>query len=149
MAKKEKLTEKFKEGVSVEELEKFARKYTSEVFLIVAIIIAAISSAFGFFTGPSWSIFFAAICAIISIAIPTKIEPMMKKIVSIAYKKEKSTEIVVGVIRLVIAIFIPFILFAELGFLAGLAFHNIAKLHLNLKKDAFKETKDIEEDEHI
>ena len=149
MAKKEKLSEKIKEGVSVQELENYARKYTTEVFLIVAIIIAAISSAFGFFTGPSWSIFFAALCAIISIAIPTKIEPIMKKVIHIAFKKEKSTEIIVGIIRVVVAIFIPFILFAEIGLLAGLAFHNVSKLHLGKKKDKFTEVSEIDEDEHI
>ena len=44
-----KMAEKLKEGVTVEELEKFARKYTTEVFIVFAIIIAAISSSFSFF----------------------------------------------------------------------------------------------------
>jgi hypothetical protein len=70
MAKKENITEKYKEGVSVEEIEKFARKYTNEVFLILSLIIATISSIFKFFTGPSWSLIFAGLLAIAGIAFP-------------------------------------------------------------------------------
>ncbi|MBN2479890.1 MAG: hypothetical protein JXA94_06650 [Parachlamydiales bacterium] len=137
MAKK--VGEKIKEGVSVEELEKLARKYTTEVFLILSIIIAAISSAFGFFTGPSWSLFFAGIGAIVSIAIPEKTEGALRKLIMIAFKKDKSTEIVVGIVRIVIAIFVPFITFAEIGLLAGQAFHLLSK------KDVKKE----EEEHHL
>ena len=49
-------------------------------------------------------------------------------------KSEKSTMIVVGIIRIVLAIFIPFILFAELGVLAGYAFHTTSR-DMTSKKD--------------
>ena len=58
---KDKFTDKLKEGVSVQELEEFARKHTTEVFSVLAIIVGAISSAFDFFTGPGWTIVFTAL----------------------------------------------------------------------------------------
>ena len=125
MAKK--VTEKIKEGVSVEEIEKFARKYTNEVFLILALIVATISSIFGFFTGPIWSLFFAGLLAIIAIAIPGPVGKILKKLLKWQAKSEKTTIIIVGIVRIIFGIFVPFIIFAELGLLAGYSFHTTTK----------------------
>ncbi|HEU64016.1 MAG: hypothetical protein KR126chlam4_00316 [Candidatus Anoxychlamydiales bacterium] len=125
MAKK--VTEKIKEGVSVEEIEKFARKYTNEVFLILALIIATISSVFGFFTGPSWSLIVAGLLAIIGIALPVQVGKFLKKLLTFQAKAPKTTIIIIGIVRIVLAVFIPFILFAEIGLLAGYAFHTTTK----------------------
>lgn len=127
MAKQDKLTERFKEGVSVEEIEKFARKYTAEVFLVLAIIIATISSIFGFFTGPSWSVFFMGLFAIIGIVIPEQVGGIIQKLMKLHVKSEKITIIVIGIVRIIFAIFIPFIIFAELGLYAGYSFHTISR----------------------
>ncbi len=125
MAKK--VTEKIKEGVSVEEIEKFARKYTNEVFLILALIIATISSVFGFFTGPSWSLIFAGLLAIIGVALPGQVGKFLKKLLKFQATSPKTTIIIIGIVRIVIAVFIPFILFAEIGLLAGYAFHTTTR----------------------
>ena len=122
-----KMAEKLKEGVTVEELEKFARKYTTEVFIVFAIIIAAISSSFSFFLRFYWSLYFGAIAAIVSLLVPEKIEAVVKKLVMLSFGKDKSTEIIIGIVRIVLAIFLPFVIFAELGLLAGLAYHYVAK----------------------
>jgi hypothetical protein len=144
MAKKEKFTEKIKEGVSVEEIEKFARKYTNEVFLILSLIIATISSIFGFFTGPSWSVFFMGLLAIIAIALPEQIGVFIKKMMKLQAKAEKATSIIIGIVRIVLGIFIPFILFAELGLLAGYAFHTTSKQFISEHKE-----EKPKEEEHI
>ena len=142
--------DKFKEGVSVQELENFARKYTTEVFLILALIIAAISSILDFFTGPSLSIGFTALGAIVSVAFPDKVINIQKKLFKFLAKPEKASQYIVGGIRLVIAIFLPFILFAEIGILAGIAFHNIPKHLLHAKDEKEKEeTPPSEEEEHL
>lgn len=122
MAKK--VTEKIKEGVSVEEIEKFARKYTNEVFLILSLIIATISSIFGFFLGHIWSLLFAGLFAIIGIALPAQVGKFLKKTLQWQNKAEKTTIIIIGIVRIIFGIFIPFVLFAELGLLAGYAFHS-------------------------
>jgi hypothetical protein len=64
---KNKLSGKLKEGVSVQELEDFARKYSTEVFTVVALIIGCISSIFNFFTGPTWTILFLTLGAVLGI----------------------------------------------------------------------------------
>jgi len=146
MAKKEKLSEKIKEGVSVEEIEKFARKYTNEVFLIISLIIATISSIFGFFTGSSWSVFFMGLLAIIGIALPEQVGKFLKKIMKFQIKAEKTTTIVIGIVRIIFGVFIPFILFAELGLLAGYSFHTTSKEFVGKEEKPQPEKK---EEEHI
>ena len=142
------MSDKFKEGISIQELENFARKYTNEVFLILALIIAAISSILDFFTGAYLSIGFAAAGAILSIAFPEKIISMQKKLFQFLWKGEKTTQYVIGSIRIVLAIFLPFILFAEMGLLAGIAFHNIPK-HLMGKTEQKKKEETSSEEEHL
>jgi hypothetical protein len=133
MAKKD-LTDKLKEGVSVEEIEKLARKYTTEGFLLISFIVATISSIIGFFTGPGWSLTFAGFGAILGFALPKKIEIIEKNIIQFIYKQTKTAEIIIGVIRLILAIFMPFIIFAEIGLLAGMSIQ-LTTRQLNVKKE--------------
>jgi hypothetical protein len=122
-----KLGEKIKEGVSVQELESLARKYTTEVFLILSIFVASISSIFNFFTAAGWSIAFAGLGAIVSLAIPEAIMNFHKKLLKFFFKQEKVIQITIGVVRIVVGLFVPFIIFAEMGLLAGSAFHFFSK----------------------
>ena len=149
---KESPIDKIKEGVSVKELESFARKYLTEVFLIVAILIATLSSVFDFFTGPRWSLIFAGIGCIISIAFPTQILKFEKPLFRFLKRQDNTTQIIAGVVRIIFSIFIPFIIFLEMGILAGLAFHFIPKqcLHNECKPEEKKEENTLDHDEeHI
>lgn len=120
---KNKFTDKLKEGVSVHELEEFARKHTTEVFSVLALIIGAISSTFDFFTGPGLTILFIALGCILAIFFPAPIERGLKQVYSFTVKQEKTTEMIIGGVKIVIAIFVPFIYFGLLGLLAGTSFH--------------------------
>ena len=120
---KNKFTDKLKEGVSVQELESFARKHTTEAFSVLAILIAAISSAFDFFTGPGMTILFIAIGTIVAIFFPAPVEKGLKQLYRFTYKQEKTTEIILGGVKIVVAIFIPFLYFGLLGLLAGTSYH--------------------------
>ena len=131
---KNKFTKKLKEGVSVQELEEFARKHTTEVFTVLALVIATISSIFNFFTGPGWTIFFASLGSIIAIFFPLPVERGLKQYYSFSFKQEKTTEMILGGVKIVIAIFVPFILFFFLGCLAGTAFHYYIR-HAQIMKD--------------
>ena len=146
---KEKFTEKLKEGVSVEEIEKFARKYTNEMFLILSLIIATVSSVFGFFTGPSWSLFFAGLLAIVGIALPDQVGMVLNKLSKLQMQSEKSATIIIGIVRLVLSIFIPFVLFAELGLLAGHAFHSITRLYSSHNEEKEEEEEDKKDEEKL
>lgn len=118
-----KFMDKLKEGVSVQEVEDFARKYATEVFTVLSIVIGAISSIFDFFTGPGLTILFFAIGIIAGILFPTPVEKGLKQFHSFAAKQERSTQLILGAVKIVVAIFIPFLLFGMLGLLAGGSYH--------------------------
>jgi CBS domain containing-hemolysin-like protein len=142
--------DKLKDGVSVKELENFARRYMTEGFLILAIIIATLSSIFDFFTGAGWSVFFAGLGIIVSVAFPEHILKMIKPLNQFIKKQEKTVQIIVGIVRLIFAIFIPFIIFAEAGLLAGLAYHKFPHDGIYSKENEKKEEKiDEHDEEHL
>jgi hypothetical protein len=121
MAKK--LMDKIKEGVSVQEIEDFARKYTTEVLSVLAIFIGAISSMYDFFIGPKMTIAFVAIGVILGVFFPAPVEKGLKQFYSFSYKQEKMTQLILGCVKIVIGLFIPFILFGFIGLLAGTSYH--------------------------
>ena len=99
-----------------------------EVFTVTALVIGAISSAFDFFTGPKFTIFLFTLGAILGIFFPSPIERGIKRLSSFFYKQEKITQIIVGAMETIVAIFIPFVLFGILGLLAGTAYHYYARI---------------------
>lgn len=124
--KKESLGEKIKEGISMQEIESFARKYMTEVFLILSIVIASISSMFDFFTSAGWSVFFAGLGAIFSIAFPSKVAYLQNKF-KLLFKQTKATQVAIGIVRIIIALFLPFIIFAIVGMFSGSTYHKLMK----------------------
>jgi hypothetical protein len=120
---KNKIVEKLKEGVSVHEIEGFAGKHTTEIFSCLAILIGAISSSYDFFTGPKLTIAFLTLGALIAVFFPAPVEKGLKQLYSFTFKQEKMTEIILGAVKIVIAIFIPFLYFGLLGLLAGTSYH--------------------------
>lgn len=121
MAKR--LMDKIKEGVSVQEVEDFARKYTMEVFSVLAIVIGSISSMYDFFTGPKMTIIFIAIGVILGVFFPVPVEKGLKQFYSFSYKQEKTTQMILGLVKVVVGLFIPFVLFGFMGLLAGTSYH--------------------------
>jgi hypothetical protein len=117
------LMDKIKEGVSVQEVEDFARKYTTEVFTVLAIIIGSFSSMYDFFTGPRLTIAFLAIGVILGIFFPAPVEKGLKQFYSFSHKQEKMTQMILGFVKIIVSIFIPFILFGGIGLLAGTSYH--------------------------
>lgn len=116
--------EKLKEGVSVHDIETYAKKYSTEVFLIIAIVLAMIFSIFGWsFTSSNWGIFLAGIGALLGLLIPEQVGVLVNKILEFGIKKEKSTMILIGIIRILVAIIIPALIFGIFGLVAG---HRVA-----------------------
>ncbi|MES2272917.1 MAG: hypothetical protein V4487_01850 [Chlamydiota bacterium] len=118
-----KFMDKIKEGVSVNEMEDFARKHTTEVFSILAIVVAAVSCMFDFFTGPKMTIVFLTIGLVIGIFFPAAAEKGLKQLYGFTFKQEKTTQMILGAVKIVIGIFLPFILFGIVGLLAGTSYH--------------------------
>lgn len=115
--------DKIKDGVSVEEVENFARKYTMEVFSCLAILVASVSSMYDFFTGPKLTILFAGLGIILGIFIPVPVERGLKQYYGFCHKQEKMTQMIMGFVKIVVGLFIPFVLFGMIGLLAGTSYH--------------------------
>lgn len=120
---KNKIVDKLKEGISVQEMEDFARKHTTEVFTVLAILIGTISSMYDFFTGPKLTILFLALGTFLGIFFPVPVEKGLKQLYGFTFKQEKMTQVVIGAVEIIIALFIPFLLFGILGLLAGTSYH--------------------------
>lgn len=114
---------KNKEGVSVKEIEKFAKRYRLEVVFCLAFILACFFS-FVFF-GPGWSVFLGSVGGILGVAFPARVELFSKKIYSFAFKQEQITQLVLGGVFLIISIFLPLVIFFALGLHGGKSMYHL------------------------
>lgn len=106
-------------SVSVQELENFAKKNRLEVFYSIAFILAAIFS-FVFF-GKVWSIFAVAIGGVVGAWFPRNVGSLFSSMLEFVFKQERVTQLILAGVGLVIAIFLPPVIFAFLGLLGGKA----------------------------
>jgi hypothetical protein len=120
-----------KEGISVREIEEFTKKHRFEVFFCLAFVLAC------FFTfvmwGPGWSIIATAIGAVIGILLSEKVTQLSKGVFQFVFKHEQTTQLVLGIVFLVLAIFIPPLYFLILGLHGGKDMHYWAVESYNQK----------------
>lgn len=114
-----------KEGVSVKEIEDFARKYRFEVFFGLLFILGAVFSFFSFFSS-AWSILMAAVGGCLSVAFPMKADALMKKAFQFLFKQESTLQLVLAVVGLVIAVFLPVAIFFLMGLFGGRSMYQTA-----------------------
>jgi len=107
-----------KKGVSVKEIEEFTKKHRYEVFFCALFVLTCIFSLAGHF-GTGWSIFFAMGAAIIGTIFPTKSDALLKSVFKFIFKQDKTIQIVLGAVSLLLAIFMPFIIFLVIGLIGG------------------------------
>ena len=107
-----------KKGVSVKEIEEFTKKHRYEVFFCALFVLTCIFSIFGHF-GAGWSIFFGMGGAVVGIIFPNKVEALLKTAFKFIFKQDKTIQIVLGAVALILAIFLPFIIFGVLGLIGG------------------------------
>lgn len=109
--------EKKKEGISVKELESFAKKHRYEVFFSLLFILASLFTLI--FWGAVISIFLTIIGSIVGVLFPHKIEFFSRKMASMVFKKESSTQMIIGILALIVAIFLAPLIFLLIGLHAG------------------------------
>lgn len=143
---KNKIVDKLKEGVSVQEIQGFAGKHTTEVFSILALIIAAVSSGFDYFTGPKMTLFFLTVGMLVAIFLPVTVEKWLKHLYSFTFKQEKMTEIILGVVKIIVAIFIPFLYFGLVGLLAGSSYRYYVRHAQIMTENTPRESREHRED---
>ena len=108
---------KLKDGVSVKEIEGFAKKHRFEVFFCLMFVLACFFS-FVFF-GTGWSVVFGVIGGIIGSIFPSRVERFAKWLFGFIAKQEKVTQMVLGGVILIIAVFLPFVIFFLMGLHGG------------------------------
>ena len=111
---------KLKDGVSVKELESYAKKHRFEVFFCIAFILACIFT-FVFFT--SWSIFFTAVGGIVGVIMPAGVSKIIKTAITFVLKQEKTTQLVLAVVSWILCIFLPPLMFLIIGLSGGKNLH--------------------------
>ncbi len=116
-------TKNLKEGVSVKEIESFAKKHRLEVFFCLSLILSGLFS-FIFFSG--WCAILAAVGGILGILFPCKINAFLTKAAGFIVKQEEITQLILGIAGLVLAIFLPIVTFFLLGICGGKALCQLA-----------------------
>ncbi len=106
-----------KEGVSVRELETLAKKHRFELFFCLAFILACFFSFVMF--GPGWSVIAAAVGALIGVLLTAKVTNLARSVFQFIFKQESTTQLVLGVVSLIIAIFLPPLIFLLVGLHGG------------------------------
>jgi hypothetical protein len=112
---------KEKEGVSVREIESFARKYFFEGIFAIAFILACFFSLL--FFGPFVALIFAAAGGIVGVLFPKQVTTVAKKVFDFIGKQEKITKIVLAAVFIILSIFLPFLTFLVLGLHGGVDLH--------------------------
>ena len=114
-----------KKGVSVKEIEEFTKKHRYEVFFCILFLLACIFGIVGYFRA-AWNIFFVMAGGILGVIFPNKVESFLEMIFKFIFKQDKTIQIVLGVVALIIAIFMPFIIFLVVGLIGGRVMHIMA-----------------------
>jgi hypothetical protein len=108
---------KNKEGVSVKELENFAKKHRFEVFFCLAFILAGIFGSAIY--SMMWLISAVVIGAIIGVLLAQKVAGLCKSALQFIFKQETTTQLVLGIVLLVISIFLSPLIFLMIGLHGG------------------------------
>lgn len=113
-----------KDGVTVKQIEEFAKKYRYSILLCISFILAFFFS-FVFF-GPGWGILFASIGGVLGAIFPKIVEQLITKSYHFLFKQEMVTQIVLAVVIIVISIFLPLVIYLVMGGVGGSALYQLA-----------------------
>jgi hypothetical protein len=120
-----------KEGITVEQLENFGKSHRIEIFFCIIFILSSICSFFLF--GPGWSIYAAGLGGIIAVWMPRHVGSLALATFHFCVAQHKVTKIVIAVFGLIVAIFLPPLVFLCIGAMAGRGFHRHAAESLKMK----------------
>ena len=124
-------------GYTIKQIEWKMKKYGLEISLVVIFILSAIFALVWGGAWLTWSILLSMIFAIVGTLIPKSAHKISTSALRFIYK-EKVTSITVGVIGVIVSIFLPPIIFACVGLLAG----------KSCSRDAFMEDASFESEDN-
>lgn len=103
-------------------MERFARRYVMEGLTALAIVVGGLSAWMHMFWGTmGWSILFLVIGSVCGLFWSKPMDVVLKKIYSFS-SGNKTMMIVSECVKILVALFVPFIYFAFLGSMAGTAY---------------------------
>lgn len=106
-----------KEGMSVREIEGYAKKYRFEIFFCLLYIFASLFTLI--FWGAVISIFLTGLGGIVGALFPNKVTVYSKKSIVFIYKHDKTTQVIIGIAILAVAIFAAPLIFLLTGLQGG------------------------------
>jgi len=119
--------EKLKDNLP--DFKQFARKYISESATIVALLVGGVSAWLHLvFGGIGITLLFLVIGTALGIFWPVQIDNLLKKFYAMSLKRNKTSEMIVGGVEVVVAFLLPFIFFCMIGMLAGSAYHYFTRI---------------------
>lgn len=104
---------KTNEGVSVKEIENFAKKHRYEVFLCLAFLLSGIFGSAIY--SMMWMISATVIGGVIGVLLAQKVANLSKSIMQFIFKQETTTQLVLGIVLLIVAIFLAPLIFLLLA----------------------------------
>ena len=116
-----------KEGVSVKEIEEFAKKHRFEVFFCLLFLLACVFGIFGSFKA-GWSLLFGMGGGVLGMLLPAKMENLLRKTFQFVMRQDKTILIVFGIVALVLSCVLPFLVFLLVGVAGGRAIHQMASM---------------------
>lgn len=116
-----------KEGVTVKELEGYAKNYRYEIFFCALFIFATIFSLV--FWGAYISILLAGIGGIVGVLISGQIEEFQHKMATKILSKDTSIQLIIALLAIIIAIFLAPVFFLCVGLNAGKGMIRLIKKH--------------------
>jgi len=120
--KKTDIQKEKKEGISVKELEGFVSKHRYEAFLVAMFVLATIFGM-GIIWHCFWSLLFAMIGAVVGALIPGKISKMLQAVTNFVMKHDKSTQLVLAGVILVLSVLVCPLVFLLMGLHGGKSLH--------------------------
>lgn len=128
----------FNLGNKASNLGRFAHKHTVEVLTAVAVLIGAFSAWTHLFWGTlSWSMLFLVVGSIVGLFWAYPVDHLMKKIYRVSGGQNRMMMLVAEGIKILIALFIPFLYFAFIGLMGGTAYqYYIRTTHGSSGKDS-------------
>ncbi|HAZ15886.1 MAG: hypothetical protein A2Y28_05010 [Chlamydiae bacterium GWC2_50_10] len=106
------------EGVSVKEIEAYAKKHRLEVMFLIAFVLATFFS-FVFF-GTGWGVILTAIGGIVGLLLRPYVEAVFNKSFTFLRKQEIGIQLILGIVFWILAVFLPFLIFLILGLFGGM-----------------------------
>ena len=116
---------KSKEGVSVKEIETFARQHRFEFFFCLAFALAFLFALIMY--SCAWSIGASALGGILGVLFSRKVAYFSKAVLNFLFRQERPTQFVLVIVVLILAIFLPPLIFLLLGLHGGKDLYHLAR----------------------